>query len=83
MVRDANGHRRLKVDPSCKRVIRSLSNLEYRAGSSVPDPKSDHSHMADALGYACIALQRPTALEPGRNWLPYFVARRPGAKPRQ
>ena len=58
MVRDANGHRRLKVDPSCKRVIRSLSNLEYKAGASVPDPKSDHSHMADALGYACIALQK-------------------------
>ena len=58
MVRDANGHRRLKVDPSCKRVIRSLSNLEYRAGTSVPDPKSDHSHMADALVYACIALQK-------------------------
>jgi hypothetical protein len=29
MIRDANGHRRLKVDPRCKRVIRSLSNLEY------------------------------------------------------
>ena len=58
MIRDANGHRRLKVDPRCKRVIRSLSKLEYRAGASVPDPKSDHSHMADALGYACIALQK-------------------------
>jgi len=58
MIRDANGHRRLKVDPRCKRVIRSLSNLEYRAGASVSDPKSDHSHMADALGYACIALQK-------------------------
>ena len=39
-------------------VIYSSSNLEYRAGASVPDPKSDHSHMADALGYACIALQK-------------------------
>ena len=58
MIRDANGHRRLKVDPRCKRVIRSLSNLEYRAGASVPDPKSDHSHMSDALGYSCIALQK-------------------------
>ena len=58
MVRDANGYRRLKVNPSCKRLIRSLSNLEYKAGASVPDPKSDHSHMADAIGYACIALQK-------------------------
>ena len=39
-------------------VIRSLSNLEYKAGASVPDPKSDHSHMADAVGYACIALSK-------------------------
>jgi len=45
----------LKVDPKCKRVIRSLSNLEYKAGKSVLDPKFDHSHMADAVGYACIA----------------------------
>ena len=58
MICDANGHRRLKVHPSCKRVIRSLSNLEYKAGASVPDPKSDHSHMADAVGYACIALAK-------------------------
>ena len=58
MNRDANGHKRLKVDPRFKQVIRSLSNLEYRAGASVPDPKSDHSHMADALGYACIALKK-------------------------
>lgn len=65
MVRDANGHRRLKVDPTCKRVIRSLSNLEYKAGASVPDPKSDHSHMADAVGYACIAL--------AKGLLPYSI----------
>ena len=58
MIHDANGHRRLKVDPSCKRVIRSLSNLEYKAGASVPDPKSDHSHMADAVGYDCVALAK-------------------------
>ena len=65
MIRDANGHRRLKVHPSCKRVIRSLSNLEYKAGASVPDPKSDHSHMADAIGYACIAL--------AKGLLPYSI----------
>ena len=65
MIRDANGHRRLKVDPSCKRVIRSLSNLEYKAGASVPDPKSDHSHMADAVAYACVAL--------AKGLLPWFI----------
>jgi len=46
-------------------VIRSLSNLEYKAGASVPDPKSDHSHMADAVGYACIAL--------AKGLLPYTI----------
>ena len=55
---DANGHRRLQVDSKCKRVIRSLRNLEYKAGASVPDPKSDHRHMADAIAYACIALAK-------------------------
>ena len=65
MIRDANNRRRLKVDPKCKRVIRSLSNLEYKAGASVPDPKSDHSHMADAVGYACIAL--------AKGLLPYTI----------
>ena len=49
-------------DPTGRRLQTSsamrLSDLEYRAGASVPDPKSDHSHMADALGYACIALQK-------------------------
>ena len=58
MIKDANGHRRLKVDPRCKRVIRSLSNLEYKAGASVPDSTSDHAHMADAIGYACIAMAK-------------------------
>ena len=58
MVRDANGHRLLKVSPSCKGVIRSLSNLEYKAGASVSDPKSDHSHMADAIGYASVSFAK-------------------------
>ena len=58
MIRDANGHRHLRVDLSCKRVIRSISNLEYKPGSSHPDPKSDHSHMADAIGYACLGIAK-------------------------
>ena len=58
MVRDANGHLRLEVSPSCKGVIRSLSNLEYKAGASVSDPKSDHSHMADAIRYASVAFAK-------------------------
>ena len=52
MILAADGQRRLLVDPGCKRVIRSLRNLEFRPGLSVPNPASDHGHMVDALGYA-------------------------------
>ena len=55
---DANGKRRLQVDPSCKRLIRSLRSLEFKPGMSVPDPNSDHGHMCDALGYAALALSK-------------------------
>ena len=40
------------------RCVHRQSANQDGAGASVPDPKSDHSHMADALGYACIALQK-------------------------
>ena len=58
MILDASGRRRLQVDPSCKRLIRSLKNLEFKPGLSVPDPNSDHGHMVDALGYGCLALSK-------------------------
>ena len=58
MILDAAGSRRLLVDPGCKRVIRSLKNLEFKPGLSVPDPSSEHGHMADAVGYACIAISK-------------------------
>ena len=58
MILDAAGRRRLLVNPSCKRVIRSFKNLEFKPGLSVPDPASEHGHMADAVGYACIAISK-------------------------
>ena len=39
-------------------MIRSLSNLEYKAWANVPDPKGDHSHIADAIDFACVALAK-------------------------
>ena len=69
LILDATGQRRLVVDPKCKRVIRSLRNLEFKPGASVPDPNSEHGHMADALGYACIALSK--------GLLPYRLGRGP------
>ena len=58
MIVDANGRRRIQVDPSCKRLIRSLKSLEFKPGMAVPDPNSDHGHMCDALGYAALALSK-------------------------
>ena len=58
MVLDAAGRRRLQVDPSCKRLIRSMKNLEFKPGLAVPDPHSDHGHMCDALGYAALTLTK-------------------------
>jgi hypothetical protein len=58
MILDANNHRRLIVDPGCKRVIRSLKSIEFKPGASVPDPSSEHGHMCDAVGYAAIALAK-------------------------
>ena len=57
-IRDAQNRRRLKIDPSGKRLIRSLASLEYALGKAVADPKSDHGHMSDALGYLCLGIAK-------------------------
>ena len=53
------GHSRSGIEGLRPDLITSL------AGGSVPDPKSDHSHMADAVGYACVAL--------AKGLLPYSI----------
>ena len=50
---------------STKRLIRSLASLEYALGKSMADPKSDHGHMTDALGYLCLGI--------AKGLLPYSV----------
>ena len=57
-LRDAHNRRRLKIDPCSKRLIRSIASLEYAPGKSVADPKSDHGHMSDALGYLCLGIAK-------------------------
>lgn len=57
-IRDAQNRRRLQIDPSAKRLVRSLASLEYAPGKSVADPKSDHGHMSDALGYMCLGIAK-------------------------
>ena len=39
MLKDAHNRRRLLIDPSCKRLIRSIASLEYAPGKSVADPR--------------------------------------------
>lgn len=53
----ADGRRRLKIDPSCRRLIQSLRSLEFAKGRSVPDPRSDHGHACDSLGYLLLAMK--------------------------
>jgi hypothetical protein len=42
----ADGVRRLKIDPSCRRTIAALGGLKHRGRE-----RSEHSHPIDALGY--------------------------------
>jgi hypothetical protein len=48
---DAKGVRRLRVHPKAVALIRALDGLTYKEGTSVPDAKSPHIHITDALGY--------------------------------
>ena len=68
-IRDADGRRLLQVDPRCRRLIRSMRSLEFKAGTSHPDQASDHSHSPDSLGYACLALRH--------GLLPWSIGRGP------
>ena len=53
----ADGQRRLQVDPTCKRVIRSLRNLTFKPGKAEPMDE-DNSHMAEATAYMAIAISK-------------------------
>lgn len=56
-IRNGRGERNLQIDPSCKHLIRSLRNLEFKEGKSVPDPQSEFGHACDSLGYSLLALR--------------------------
>jgi len=64
-VRSSDGQRRLRVDPSCKRLIESMRGLEFAEGKSVPAANDALGHAADSLGYLCLALRH--------GLLPYHV----------
>lgn len=52
LICDANGRRRLFIDPSCKELIRSLETTAYKEGTNEVDKKLNVEHASDALGYA-------------------------------
>jgi len=64
-IRSADGQRRLRIDPGCKRLVQSLRSIEFAEGKSVPDPSSEWGHSCDSLGYLCLALRH--------GLLPYAV----------
>ena len=43
---------RFKIDPSCKKTIKSLQNHCYKENTQVPDKDNGWDHMFDALTYA-------------------------------
>ena len=51
MLLNADGRRRLKVHPRCKKLIKALDGLTYRQGTNQPDKNSGLDHITDALGY--------------------------------
>jgi hypothetical protein len=46
-----NGQQKLWITAKCKNVIKSLSRMIYKEGTSQIDDSENLSHMADALGY--------------------------------
>ncbi len=51
LIADANGRRRLFVDPSCKHLIKCFEQLVYKEGTTEPDKSMNIEHIGDALGY--------------------------------
>lgn len=64
MICDANGNRRLLVDPSCTRLIKDLTVRTYKEGSCEFDDGPLVGHITDALGYY-LHVEYPRELDTG------------------
>jgi len=53
---NAEGVRRVVIDPRCKNLIRDLTTRAYKPGTSQPDDEGDIGHITDALGYVIYQL---------------------------
>ncbi|AUR86091.1 terminase-like family protein [Vibrio phage 1.082.O._10N.261.49.E4] len=51
LLKNADGDRRLFVDPKCQALIKCLDGLTYKDGTSAPDKSLGLDHMTDGLGY--------------------------------
>lgn len=51
MLRAGDGVVRLRIDPSCKGLIESLEQTQYKLGTSEIDKAKRKEHATDALGY--------------------------------
>ena len=50
-LKTADGKSHVRIHPRCKPLTKALQGLTYKEGTSMPDPKSKHIHIADAFGY--------------------------------
>ena len=55
---DANGVRKLFVDPKCKKTIEMFQKHEYKDGTGLPSKTDGYDHTSDALGY-CVEYMFP------------------------
>jgi hypothetical protein len=65
LICNANGERRLLVNPRCKRTIADLNARSYKPGTREPADSGDVGHITDALGYV-IHSQFPLTLGTGQ-----------------
>lgn len=68
---DANGVRRLLIDPKCKYTIEALERHAYKEGTSQPDKDAGYDHMSDALRYMISyiwPLKRDVKPQPAMRW---------------
>jgi hypothetical protein len=58
MLCNADGDRRLLIDPACTQLIQDLEMRTFKPGTREPEDSGDIGHMTDALGYPIYKLFR-------------------------
>ena len=71
---NADGDRRLTIDPKCKRLIESLEKQTYKPDTLIPNKDDGFDHLNDAAGY-CVEF-----IYPVRKEQPEYVPERWGVQ---